>query len=207
MISLTQHERLLERSVTALVQHRFDQTSLDSLLEGSGVARESFLAEYGSKERLVDAVLEAEDGLIDTLLIQGVTTSESSTLGQAAQVCLEAIFGHHRARPDGFRLLFGPGRTGPDSSLRARVRVGTRARIHQAFSAKLSVWLEDDHREQVQGATVAAGAILTVGVSAVELADRGLVGAVDARHLAGHTVRNVVEDLQRAQAASRRRAC
>lgn len=90
-------ERILEAAATLFRQSGFNATSLDNILEASGVCRSNFYYHFKGKEDLGMEVLGRQAEMFEIRWIAGILENDSLPARARLQRLFEAVAASHRA--------------------------------------------------------------------------------------------------------------
>ena len=109
-------ERILGTARTSFAHRGFGATSLDALAEQLGVRKQTILYHFGSKEGLLDAVIDRAVATLSTSLL---SAADRAPVGPArVRALVDAVFRVAADQPELLELLREVNRLGPPASTR-----------------------------------------------------------------------------------------
>lgn len=113
---MTTRERILDGALVSFGSRGYDVTSLDALASGLGVRKQTILHHYGSKERLLDAVIDRSAAeLADALEL---ALSKAGPGFERVEALVRATFRLAARRPELLGLMREISRLGPPAATR-----------------------------------------------------------------------------------------
>ncbi|HVM55059.1 MAG TPA: helix-turn-helix domain-containing protein [Acidimicrobiales bacterium] len=109
-------ERILDAAVVSFADRGYEATSLDALAAGLGVRKQTILYHFGSKEALLDAVIDASSADLAEALERALAKAGPGFLRVEALV--KAVFRLAARRPELLGLLREVSRLGPPATTR-----------------------------------------------------------------------------------------
>lgn len=82
-----------------------DRATMDTIAQRADTSRVTLYAHFGSRDALVDAVIERELAALTTWMFEIYDNGETMSYGQRARYSIESLFDYARRHPEGFRVL------------------------------------------------------------------------------------------------------
>lgn len=113
---MTTRERILDSALVSFGTRGYDVTSLDALAARLGVRKQTILHHFGSKERLLDAVIDRSAGELAAALERALSTAGRGF--DRVDALVRAVFRLAARRPELLGLVREISRLGPPSAVR-----------------------------------------------------------------------------------------
>lgn len=109
-------ERILDAALVSFATRGYEATSLDAVAAGIGVSKQTILHHFGSKERLLDAVIDASAGELSDVLERALAKAGKGF--DRIDALVRATFRLAARRPELLGLLREVSRLGPPAATR-----------------------------------------------------------------------------------------
>jgi AcrR family transcriptional regulator len=109
-------ERILDAALVSFGTRGYEATSLDALAAGIGVSKQTILHHFGSKERLLDAVIDTSAGELSGVLERALAGAGRGF--DRIDALVRAVFRLAARRPELLGLLREVSRLGPPAATR-----------------------------------------------------------------------------------------
>ena len=109
-------ERIVDAALVSFGTRGYEATSLDALAEGLGVRKQTILHHFGTKERLLDAVVVAAAAELSAALERALVRAGSGF--ERVEALVRAVFLLAARRPELLGLLREVSRLGPPAATR-----------------------------------------------------------------------------------------
>lgn len=96
---------LLDAACAVMAEVGVDRATMDTIAQRADTSRVTLYAHFGSRDALVDAVIERELGKLTTWMFEVYDHGESMHYGPRAEYSIESLFDYARRHPPGFRVL------------------------------------------------------------------------------------------------------
>lgn len=96
---------LLDAACAVIAEVGVDRATMDTIAQRADTSRVTLYAHFGSRDALVDAVIERELAALTTWMFEIYDNGESMGYGQRARYSIESLFDYARRHPEGFRVL------------------------------------------------------------------------------------------------------
>jgi AcrR family transcriptional regulator len=109
-------ERILDAALVSFGTRGYEATSLDAVAAGIGVSKQTILHHFGSKERLLDAVIDRSGGELSEVLERALAAAGRGF--DRIDALVRAVFRLAARRPELLGLLREVSRLGPPAATR-----------------------------------------------------------------------------------------
>lgn len=96
---------LLDAACAVIAEVGVDRVTMDTIAQRADTSRVTLYAHFGSRDALVDAVIERELAALTTWMFEIYDNGETMQYGQRARYSVESLFDYARRNPRGFRVL------------------------------------------------------------------------------------------------------
>ncbi|WP_040801588.1 TetR/AcrR family transcriptional regulator [Nocardia higoensis] len=96
---------LLDAACAVMAEIGVDRATMDTIARRADTSRVTLYAHFGSRDALVDAVIERELDKLTTWMFDIYDHGETMHYGQRARYSIESLFDYARRHPRGFRVL------------------------------------------------------------------------------------------------------
>jgi AcrR family transcriptional regulator len=156
----------LDAARAVISEHGVERSTMDMIAERGGTTRVTLYAHFGSRDALVDRLIERELGNFTDWMAAAYDESEDWSYGARARHSVEATFDFARSNPEGLRLLLGHRQEAEDPG----------RRLYTTLEPRVAARLRQNYAER--GAEIAASAdtlaSLLIGIS-LDVAYRALI--------------------------------
>ncbi|MFC8527261.1 TetR/AcrR family transcriptional regulator [Nocardia sp. NPDC057227] len=97
--------QLLDAACAVMAEVGVDRATMDTIAQRADTSRVTLYAHFGSRDALVDAVLERELEKLTTWMFEIYDHGETMQYGPRAAYSIESLFDYARRHPSGFRVL------------------------------------------------------------------------------------------------------
>ncbi|APE34774.1 TetR family transcriptional regulator [Nocardia mangyaensis] len=127
---------LLDAACAVIAEVGVDRATMDSIAQRADTSRVTLYAHFGSRDALIDAVIERELAALTTWMFEIYDNGETMRYGQRARYSIESLFDYARRHPEGFRVLldnrYDDGHPGRRLSAALEPRIAERLRANYA---------------------------------------------------------------------------
>ncbi|WP_020106313.1 TetR/AcrR family transcriptional regulator [Nocardia sp. 348MFTsu5.1] len=155
---------LLDAALAVIADVGAGRATMDMIAARAGTSRVTLYAHFGSRDALVDAVLDREMKTLTRWKLKAYDEGDEMTYGDHTRYSVEVLFEYARRNPDGFRVLL------------------TNRDQHRESARQFSAALEPKLAQRLRDAFAARGQ--TVGVGADVLASMLIGMTLDVAHRA-----------------------
>jgi AcrR family transcriptional regulator len=184
-------DELLDAALSVIADVGAERATMDMIADRGGTSRVTLYAHFGSRDGLVDAVINRELGALTAWMFAAYDKGESMTYGGRAKYSVESLFEYARKQPDGFRVLLT--NRADDGDPGRRLFAALEPRIAERLRAN---YAERGVRVQASADTLASlllGMSLDVAYRAVIVSGAGIDAACDLAVTASLAVLRSVE--------------
>ncbi|MEU8899187.1 TetR/AcrR family transcriptional regulator [Nocardia sp. NPDC048505] len=96
---------LLDAACAVLAEVGVARATMDTIAQRADTSRVTLYAHFGSRDALIDAVIERELAALTTWMFEIYDHGETMRYGQRARYSVESLFAYARRHPQGFRVL------------------------------------------------------------------------------------------------------
>lgn len=96
---------LLDAACAVMAEIGVDRATMDAIAHRADTSRVTLYAHFGSRDALVDAVIERELDKLTTWMFEAYDHGETMHYGRRARYSIESLFDYARRHPRGFRVL------------------------------------------------------------------------------------------------------
>jgi AcrR family transcriptional regulator len=97
--------QLLDAACAVMAEVGVDRATMDAIARRADTSRVTLYAHFGSRDALVQAVIERELGKLTTWMFEIYDHGETMHYGRRARYSIESLFDYARRHPRGFRVL------------------------------------------------------------------------------------------------------
>ncbi|MGN2638052.1 TetR/AcrR family transcriptional regulator [Nocardia takedensis] len=182
---------LLDAARAVIAEVGVDRATMDTIARRADTSRVTLYAHFGSRDALVEAVIDRELAAITTWMFEIYDNGETMKYGQRARYSIESLFEYARRHPDGFRVLLDkryddahPGRRlsaalEPRIAERLRANYSERGTPIDAGADTLAAMLLGISLDIAYRAVIVAGADLDAACDLAVTASLGVLRAVE----------------------------
>ncbi|MXP23647.1 TetR family transcriptional regulator [Gordonia sp. HNM0687] len=131
-------DQLLDAARAVISEFGVERSTMDMIAERGGTTRVTLYAHFGSRDALVDRLIERELGNFTDWMSAAYAESDDWSYGARARHSVEATFEFARSNPEGLRLLLGHRQEAEDPGRRLYKTLEPRvaARLRQNYAAR-----------------------------------------------------------------------
>ncbi|TCJ97380.1 TetR/AcrR family transcriptional regulator [Nocardia alba] len=186
---------LLDAACAVIAEVGVDRATMDSIAQRADTSRVTLYAHFGSRDALIDAVIERELAALTAWMFEIYDNGETMRYGQRAQYSVESLFDYARRHPEGFRVLLDnryddshPGRQlsaalEPRIAERLRANYAERGTPINAGADTLATMLLGISLDVAYRAVILAGADIGAACDLAVTASLAVLRAVDPEQL------------------------
>jgi len=185
---------LLDAACAVIAEVGVDRTTMDTIAQRADTSRVTLYAHFGSRDALVDAVIERELEALTAWMFEIYDNGETMQYGQRARYSVESLFDYARRHPEGFRVLLD--NRYDDSHPGRRLSAALEPRIAERLRANYAERGTPIHGGADTLATMLLGISLDIAYRAVIVAGADIDAACDLAVTASLAVLRAVEPEQ-----------
>jgi AcrR family transcriptional regulator len=159
-------DQLLDAARAVIAEVGVERSTMDMIAERGGTTRVTLYAHFGSRDALVEQVVERELAEFTEWMFAAYDDTTDVAYGARARHSVEATFEYARRNPEGFRILLGHRQEAEDPG----------RRLYQTLEPRVAARLRENYA--TRGAEIAASAdtlaSLLIGIS-LDVAYRALI--------------------------------
>ncbi|WP_054814752.1 TetR/AcrR family transcriptional regulator [Nocardia arizonensis] len=168
---------LLDAACAVMAEVGVDRATMDTIAQRADTSRVTLYAHFGSRDALVDAVIDRELDALTTWMFEIYDRGETMQYGERARYSVESLFVYARRNPQGFRVLldnrYADTHPGRQLSAALEPRIADRLRANYAEQGT------PIHGGADTLATMLLGISLDIAYRAVIVAGAGIDAASD----------------------------
>ncbi|MEV6656033.1 TetR/AcrR family transcriptional regulator [Nocardia fluminea] len=185
---------LLDAACAVIAEVGVDRATMDSIAQRADTSRVTLYAHFGSRDALIDAVIERELAALTAWMFEIYDNGETMRYGQRARYSIESLFDYARRHPEGFRVLLD--NRYDDSHPGRRLSAALEPRIAERLRANYAERGTPLHAGADTLATMLLGISLDIAYRAVILAGADIGAACDLAVTASLAVLRAVDPEQ-----------
>ncbi|WP_216908442.1 TetR/AcrR family transcriptional regulator [Nocardia noduli] len=185
---------LLDAACAVIAEVGVARTTMDTIAQRADTSRVTLYAHFGSRDALVDAVIERELEALTAWMFEIYDNGETMQYGQRARYSVESLFDYARRHPEGFRVLLD--NRYDDSHPGRRLSAALEPRIAERLRANYAERGTPIHGGADTLATMLLGISLDIAYRAVIVAGADIDAACDLAVTASLAVLRAVEPEQ-----------
>ncbi|MET7773238.1 helix-turn-helix domain-containing protein [Nocardia sp. NPDC005366] len=185
---------LLDAACAVIAEVGVDRATMDAIAQRADTSRMTLYAHFGSRDALVDAVIERELAALTTWMFEIYDRGETMQYGQRAIYSVESLFDYARRNPEGFRVLLD--NRYDDTHPGRRLSAALEPRIAERLRANYAERGTPIHGGAETLATMLLGISLDIAYRAVIVAGADIGAASDLAVTASLAVLRAVEPEQ-----------
>ena len=186
---------LLDAALSVIADVGAERATMDMIADRGGTSRVTLYAHFGSRDGLVDAVIDRELNALTAWMFAAYDKGETMAYGDRAKYSVESLFEYARKQPEGFRVLLTnraddnvPGRRlfaalEPRIAQRLRANYAERGVEVQASADTLASLLLGMSLDVAYRAVIVSGAGIDAACDLAVTASLAVLRSVDVRQL------------------------